>query len=141
MERLLLYSYTIYSLTVYRVTVYNLFHFPKGCGALNLTKFLPLTETTYYILLSLTSPLHGYGIMQNVEELSQGRVKIAAGTLYGALDNLLKNQLITLLDHSGDSRRKVYQITDYGMEVLQLEYERMVNLIHVSDRYLGRRLS
>lgn len=79
--------------------------------------------------------------MQNVEELSQGRVKIAAGTLYGALDNLLKNQLITLLDHSGDSRRKVYQITDYGMEVLQLEYERMVNLIHVSDRYLGRRLS
>lgn len=108
---------------------------------MNLTKFLPLTETTYYILLSLTSPLHGYGIMQNVEELSHGRVRIAAGTLYGALDNLLKNQLIALLDTGMDSRRKVYQITDYGMEVLQLEYERMVELIQVSDIVLGRSLS
>lgn len=108
---------------------------------MNLTKFLPLTETTYYILLSLTTPLHGYGIMQNVEELSHGRVRIAAGTLYGALDNLLKNQLIALLDNGMDSRRKVYQITDYGMEVLHLEYERMVKLIQVSDMVLGRSLS
>ncbi|MBQ4101229.1 MAG: PadR family transcriptional regulator, partial [Oscillospiraceae bacterium] len=47
-----------------------------------------LTEAVYYILLSLTKPMHGYGIMQNVETLSNGRVKLAAGTLYGAINTL-----------------------------------------------------
>lgn len=49
----------------------------------------PLTEAVYYILLSLTEPLHGYGIMQKAEQLSSGRVRLAAGTLYGALNTLL----------------------------------------------------
>ena len=49
---------------------------------------IALTEAVYYILLSLCSPLHGYGIMQRVEEMSAGRVKLAAGTLYGALNTL-----------------------------------------------------
>ncbi|MBQ5890707.1 MAG: PadR family transcriptional regulator, partial [Clostridia bacterium] len=48
-----------------------------------------LTEAVYYILLSLMQPMHGYGIMQNVEQLSNGRVKLAAGTLYGAINTLL----------------------------------------------------
>lgn len=51
---------------------------------------LVLTEAVYYILLSLYEPLHGYGIMQNVERLSNGRVKLAAGTLYGAINTLLE---------------------------------------------------
>ena len=49
-----------------------------------------LTEAVYYILLSLTEPMHGYGIMQNVESLSNGRVRLAAGTLYGAISSLLE---------------------------------------------------
>lgn len=47
-----------------------------------------ITEAVYYILLSLMKPLHGYGIMQNVEQLSNGRVRLAAGTLYGAINTL-----------------------------------------------------
>lgn len=46
-------------------------------------KYLPLTEATYYILISLAEPLHGCGIMQNVTELSQGKVRLGPGTLYG----------------------------------------------------------
>ena len=48
-----------------------------------------LTEAVYYILLSLVTPRHGYGIMQETERMSQGRVKLAAGTLYGAINGLL----------------------------------------------------
>ena len=49
-----------------------------------------LTEAVYYILLSLMEPMHGYGIMQNVEQLSGGRVRLAPGTLYGAINTLLE---------------------------------------------------
>ena len=59
-----------------------------------------LTEAVYYILLSLLHPLHGYGIMQNAEQLSGGRVRLAAGTLYGALNTLLER------DGSRHCRRK-----------------------------------
>ena len=52
---------------------------------------IALTEAVFYILLSLVEPLHGYGIMQNVEKLSGGRVRLAAGTLYGAINTLLEN--------------------------------------------------
>ena len=58
----------------------------------------PLTEAVYYILLSLTEPLHGYGIMQKAEQLSSGRVRLAAGTLYGALNTLLETVSYTHLD-------------------------------------------
>ena len=60
-----------------------------------------LTEAVYYILLALLSPLHGYGIMQNVEQLSNGRVKLAAGTLYGAINTLLeKGWIVSLRERS-----------------------------------------
>lgn len=53
-----------------------------------IAKYLPLTESTYYILLSLIDPLHGYGIMQKVERISEGTVSIGPGTLYGAFTTL-----------------------------------------------------
>ena len=74
-------------------------------------KNLPLTETVYYILLALMEPAHGYLIMQKVEELSGGQVSMAAGTLYGAVENLLKLKLIEPV-RSDDSRRKVYAVTE-----------------------------
>ena len=57
---------------------------------MNRDKSLPLTETVYYILPALTEPAHGHDVMQKVEELSNGQVRPAAGTMYGAIENLLK---------------------------------------------------
>lgn len=99
---------------------------------MNVSKYLPLTETTYYILVALLEPGHGYYIMQKVEELSNGKVRIAAGTMYGATDNLLKQKLIEAVP-SEDKRRKTYVITDLGKEVLHSEAERLRFLTLIAD--------
>lgn len=95
---------------------------------MNLSKKLPLTETTYYILLALYQEGHGYAIMQRVEELSGGTVRIAAGTMYGALDNLL-NQKLILSVSTQDKRRKVYKISSSGIDLIELEVNRLKHLI------------
>lgn len=104
---------------------------------MNLIKFLPLTETTFYIMLSLDEPSHGYAIMQNVERLSENRVKIAAGTMYGAVENLMKQKLIKSVD-TEDKRRKVYVLTNEGRDVLKLEIDRMKHLINISEGFQSR---
>lgn len=96
-------------------------------------KLLPLTETMHYILLALREPLHGYAIMQKVEVMSKGQVRIAAGTLYGAVENLLKYKWIVLVP-TDDSRRKVYRLTIEGLDTLQIEQER---LSHILSLYKG----
>lgn len=88
-----------------------------------------LTESTYYILLSLYTPQHGYGIMQRAEALSGGRVRLAAGTLYGALTSLCEKEWIAPLPVSGDSRRKEYQLTARGLAVLKNELNRLRQLV------------
>ena len=80
---------------------------------------LALTEAVFYILLSLQKPLHGYGIIQNVGELSNGRVKLAAGTLYGALNSLVDKGWIDALPENPESRKKEYVITNSGLIVLK----------------------
>ena len=95
-----------------------------------------LTEAVYYILLSLIKPMHGYGIMQNVEQLSGGRVKLAAGTLYGALGTLLEKGWITALSEERGSRKKEYQITGQGIEMLRGEILRLTELIENGVRIL-----
>ena len=99
---------------------------------MNRNKHLPLTETTYYILLALLEPAHGYSIMQTVEEMSDGDVRIAAGTMYGAIENLLKLQWIAALP-STDKRRKVYQLTAAGREIITLETERIRKLAQLAN--------
>lgn len=89
---------------------------------------LPLTETTFYILLALTTEAHGYLIMTRVEELSGGHVRLAPGTLYGALDNLLKKGFIVRVP-SDDPRRKVYRTTDQGNALLDADAERMSHML------------
>lgn len=96
-------------------------------------KLLPLTETMHYILLALRDPLHGYAIMQEVELMSNGQVRIAAGTLYGALENLLKYHWIELLP-TEDPRRKVYRLTDEGFEILKVEQERLQHILSLYER-------
>ncbi|MBQ8554574.1 MAG: helix-turn-helix transcriptional regulator [Clostridia bacterium] len=88
-----------------------------------------LTEAVYYILLSLLQPMHGYGIMQNVERLSAGRVHLAAGTLYGAISTMLERGWITALDGGSDSRKKEYVMTDTGRGMLRAEYVRLRELV------------
>ncbi|WP_400163523.1 PadR family transcriptional regulator [Brevibacillus sp. TJ4] len=100
------------------------------------SKHLPLTETVYYILLALVEPAHGYRIMQKVEELSGGQVRMAAGTLYGAIENLVKLKFIQPVA-SEDSRRKVYAITDDGLNILRLDLERMQHMIRVTTERLN----
>ena len=96
-----------------------------------------LTEAVYYILLSLQEPLHGYGIIQNVEKLSGGRVRLAAGTLYGAINTLLEKGWIIALEGEADSRKKEYVITELGREMLQREVRRLSELLENGKHLLG----
>jgi DNA-binding PadR family transcriptional regulator len=98
---------------------------------------LVLTEAVYYILLSLYEPLHGYGIMQNVERLSNGRVKLAAGTLYGAINTLLEKRWIHALPGEMNSRKKEYQITVGGQKVIENEIKRLRELIINGENITG----
>jgi DNA-binding PadR family transcriptional regulator len=101
---------------------------------------LPLTEATYYVLVSLVEPRHGYGIMQNVAALTGGAVRIGPGTLYGALTNLLKQGLI---ERAGDEeaegeRRKVYGLTELGRAVVLLECERLETMARIGQHAADR---
>lgn len=87
-----------------------------------------LTEAVFYILLSLIKPMHGYGIMQNVHELSKGRVNLGAGTLYGALATLVEKGWIKPCENLPDDRRKQYVITGLGKQMAQGELERIKEL-------------
>ena len=98
---------------------------------------IALTEATYYILLALYDPQHGYGIMQEVEELSRGRVKLAAGTLYGALNSLVEKGWIVQLPVEDGSRKKNYQITETGLKILNNEIERLRELVENGDMIMG----
>lgn len=95
-----------------------------------------LTEAVYYILLSLMEPRHGYGIMQNVEGLSGGRVKLAAGTLYGAINALLEKGWIAAVLGEKESRKKEYHITPQGQRMLEAELIRLRELIANGERIL-----
>jgi DNA-binding PadR family transcriptional regulator len=94
-------------------------------------QYLPLTHTTYYILISLITPLHGYGIMQKVEEMSNGDVKLGPGTLYGALSKLEKEQIIMKTEED-EERRKCYILTELGRQIVKLEWNRLHALVEVS---------
>ena len=96
-----------------------------------------LTEAVYYILLSLYKPMHGYGIMQNIKELSGGRVNLAAGTLYGAINTLLKKGFIIALAGEANSRKKDYVITKTGKKVIKKETERLRELIKNGEKIAG----
>ena len=96
-----------------------------------------LTESTYYILLSLVRARHGYGIMQQTEELSNGRVRLAAGTLYGALSGLCEKGWIEPLPAEDGSRKKEYRLTARGIGILRSEVERLRELAENGERILG----
>ncbi|MCL2471854.1 MAG: PadR family transcriptional regulator [Propionibacteriaceae bacterium] len=85
----------------------------------------PLTEAVFYILVALTEPLHGYGIMLKVSDMTHGRVSLAAGTLYGALSALANKGWLDV-DVVDDQKR--YRLTDAGLAALRDEQERLTEL-------------
>lgn len=85
--------------------------------------YLPMTETAFYILLSLSEPRHGYGIAKFVSELTGGRIKLGSGTIYGTLTKMQRDKMITIFDDS--DKRVVYEITDSGKNILRAEIERI----------------
>ena len=97
---------------------------------------LPLTETSYFILLSLSpGPRHGYGIMKHVSNLSQGRVELSTGTLYGAIKRMLdQGWIMKTEDGSTNSGRirKAYQLSDSGRSLLMAEVQRLEGLVRAA---------
>lgn len=90
----------------------------------------PLTEAFFYILLSLRHSNHGYGVIQEVEELTKGRVSLGAGTLYGALQTMQKRGWIRVVSQETESRKKKeYIITEAGKEVFETERARLAELL------------
>ena len=98
-------------------------------------KYLPLTEAAYYVLISLNKPKHGYGIMQHVEELTNGRIKIGAGTMYGNLSRMEKEGLINSV--AEEDRKKIYELSEKGKIVLKLELERLEELLSHGKSEMG----
>ena len=95
-------------------------------------KFVTLTEAMFYILICLQKECCGTDIMQQVQDMTDGRVRIGPGTLYNLLDQFLKNKMIQETSVLG--RRKNYQITQYGKELLDLEYKRIKQLAKDYER-------
>lgn len=98
-------------------------------------QFQTLTEPMYYILLALTEECCGVDIMEKVEKLSSGRVKVGPGTLYAMLSKFEENQIIRRTAEEG--RRKSYIITEVGMEMLSKEYERLKTMVEDGRKYIA----
>lgn len=88
--------------------------------------YVPMTETGFYILLCLQQEMHGYSIVQKVKELTDGEILISPGTLYGSLSKMEKDGLIRFIRE--EEKRKIYEITSLGIEVLQKEKARIARL-------------
>ena len=93
--------------------------------------YVPMTQTAFYILLCLKTPNHGYGIVQTVERLTEGAIKLAPGTMYGSLSKMEKDGLIRFVRE--EEKRKIYEITDLGREVLQTEIARIERLYRIAQ--------
>lgn len=101
-----------------------------------------MTQAAFFILTALTEePRHGYGIVQEVESLSGGRVELRIGTLYGVLDRLVQNGLIELdrEEAHGGRLRRYYRLTDAGEAELSDEAERMALGARTATRRVAAR--
>ena len=93
-------------------------------------KSQPLTEALFYILLAARKPVHGYGIIQEVAEMTGGRVSLGPGTLYGAINALLDRGWIVLYSaEMGSRKKKEYVITDQGRAAFAVELRRLRELV------------
>ncbi len=97
--------------------------------------YIPMTETAFFILLCLREPNHGYGIVQMVEKLTEGAIRLTPGTMYGSLSKMEKDGVIRFVRE--EEKRKIYQITDLGMAVLLLEKNRIDRLYKIAQEAMA----
>lgn len=95
-----------------------------------------LTDSMYYILLSLIEPLHGYGIKQKILDLSNGEIEIGPASLYTILKKLVTRNLIVLLEDD-ENRKKTYQISESGRVLLKLDIERRIQMAEIGKNILN----
>ena len=112
---------------------------------INIQSFLPLTEATFFILVSLApAPRHGYAILKDVEAISHGRIIFSTGTLYGALTRLLDQgwiERVEAVETASNGRlKKAYRLTSLGRSILQAEYIRLQSLVTTADKRLASML-
>ncbi|MCD8133776.1 MAG: PadR family transcriptional regulator [Clostridiales bacterium] len=88
--------------------------------------YMPMTETAFYILLCLKKPNHGYGIIQKVEKITDGAIHLTPGTMYGSLSKMENDGVIRFVRE--EDKRKIYQITELGLNVLEIELKRIERL-------------
>ena len=93
--------------------------------------YVPMTETAFFILLCLKKPSHGYGIVQAVEKMTEGAVRLTPGTMYGSLSKMEKDRVIRFVRE--EDKRKIYEITELGREVLDLEKSRIERLYRIAQ--------
>jgi len=96
--------------------------------------YVPMTETGFYILLCLQQEMHGYSIVQKVKELTNAEILLSPGTMYGSLSKMEKDGLISFVRE--EEKRKIYQITSLGLEVLNKEQERIARLYRTMKEVL-----
>lgn len=99
--------------------------------------YVPMTETGFYILLCLQEEMHGYNIVQKVEKMTEGEIRISPGTMYGSLGKMEKDGLIRFIRE--EEKRKIYHITELGREVLELEKKRIRRLFRNVEEYEDER--
>lgn len=96
-----------------------------------------LTEAVFYTLLALHTPLHGYGIMQETKRMTDGRLVLSAGTLYGAISSMLEKGWIEALPEEEESRRKEYVITEQGRNIARTELIRLQELVNNGNKIIN----
>lgn len=118
--------------------IYHSVIYLKGNEGMNeklIKAYLPMSETGFYILLSLNEPRHGYGIILHVKDITGGRINLGAGTIYGTLTKFEKDSLI---EPSGEEdRRKLYRITEKGKWLLEQEMRRIDEMYVNGHEVLG----
>lgn len=92
--------------------------------------YVPMTETAFFILLCLRKPNHGYDIVQMVAKMTDGGIKLTPGTMYGSLSKMEKDGVIRFVRE--EEKRKIYEITDLGEEILQIEFKRIERLYRIA---------
>lgn len=98
-----------------------------------LKKYVPMTETAFYILLSLDEPRHGYGIVKHVEKITRARLQLGSGTVYGTLTKMQKDGMITVF--ADEERKTVYERTEIGKLILATEIKRLNELYENACKY------
>ena len=93
--------------------------------------YVPMTETAFYILMCLRKANHGYGVVQMVEKMTDGKIRLAPGTMYGSLSKMEKDKVIKFVRE--EDKRNIYEIAELGNEILQLELQRIERLYRIAQ--------